>query len=169
MKKETTTTAAPLKLKLSLALSRNQRALFFRGNHKTSNLQNCITRCARLINTLYFVLLATFIVYAIFKDPLLLLLIPLLGGFIFYREYFNFVYWYLKVFVFKRKFYKHRRELFIMKSLHFHLESKRSKRYKLPNGIAIFWYSTQKALDKNTLYKLNQKNKTLTSKEYIKL
>lgn len=105
----------------------------------------------------------SFIIFALFTNAYLLLILPAIGALVFYRNRVFWLWWKLKVFVLFRSFYQHRRQLYKQGALYHHLNKKRPKKYQN----AIIWGESESV--QNIKFKALQKSNSLTKKEYISL
>ena len=104
-----------------------------------------------------------FIIFALFTNAYLLLILPAIGALVFYRNRVVWLWWKFKVFVLFRSFYEHRRTLYKQGTLFHHFATKQPKIY----GSAIIWGASESV--QNTKYKTLLKTNSLTTKEYISL
>lgn len=104
-----------------------------------------------------------FIIFALFTNAYLLLILPAIGALVFYRNRVVWLWWKFKVFVLFRNFYEHRRTLYKQGTLFHHFATKQPKIY----GSAIIWGASESV--QNTKYKTLLKTNSLTTKEYISL
>lgn len=145
-------------------LNKFQQALYYRGfDKKPSAFAQWFRRNAAIFNLLEKVVFIAFVLFSIFTNPYLLFILPVIGGLVFYRNRVKWLWWKLKVFVLKRNYYQHRRELYKQGSLLHHLNHKRPKRF----GGALIWGQSESI--QTTIFRKLQKNNQLTTKEYIKL
>ena len=141
-----------------------QKALYYSGlPKKPSKLATLYKDNASVFALLERVLVVAFIVFALFTNAYLLLLLPLTGALLFYRNRVIWLWWKLKVYVLQRSFYADRRQLYNMGTLYHHLKHKRPKKFKH----AIIW-GQSKSVQQTKFNKL-QKNNQLKNKEYISL
>ena len=102
-----------------------------------------------------------FIIFALFTNAYLLLILPAIGALVFYRNRVVWLWWKFKVFVLFRNFYEHRRTLYKQGTLFHHFATKQPKIY----GSAIIWGASESV--QNTKYKTLSRTNSLTTKEYI--
>tara|TARA_R110002012_G_scaffold250357_6_gene428156 strand:- start:2935 stop:3537 length:603 start_codon:yes stop_codon:yes gene_type:complete len=102
-----------------------------------------------------------FIIFALFTNAYLLLILPAIGALVFYRNRVVWLWWKFKVFVLFRSFYEHRRTLYKQGTLFHHFATKQPKIY----GSAIIWGASESV--QNTKYKTLSRTNSLTTKEYI--
>ncbi len=146
-----------------------RRALHFTNKKELSPIKKWIKKNLVTIYKIELVAIVLFILFSIWYDLALLLVIPAVGAIIALRKEFYFAWWYLKVNVLRRKFYQDRRELYSQGTLFHHLEKKESKNYNTKYGKVIIWDNTRSRLNKNVRFNHLQSTKKLTSKEYIKI
>lgn len=145
-------------------LTKFQQALCYTGfKKKPSKLAQWFGRNAILFAITEKVAILAFIVFALFTNAYLLLILPAIGAMVFYRNRLQWLWWKFKVFVLHRNYYQHRRKLYKQGSLYHHLNNKRPLKF----GSAIIWGQSESI--QQTIFKRLQREKILTTKEYIKL
>lgn len=107
------------------------------------------------------VVVIAFIIFALFTNAYLLLVLPAIGALVFYRNRVAWLWWKFKVFVLFRSFYEHRRNLYKQGTLFHHLKVKKPKIF----NNAIIWGESESI--QNTKLKTLQNKNLLTTKEYI--
>lgn len=144
-------------------LTKFQKALTYTGTlkKKPSKFQKWFAKNAALISILEKIVVFGFIIFSLFTNAYLLLILPVAGGLIFYRARVNWLWWKVKVFILQRNFYEHRRNLYKQGSLFHHFDHKEPKRYKT----AIIWGESGSVQD--TRFKNLQKNIALSKIEFF--
>lgn len=107
------------------------------------------------------ILFFAFVIFALFTNPFLLLILPAMGTLVFYRARVQWLWWKFKIYVLFRGFYEHRRNLYKQGTLLHHFKTKKPKIYKK----AIIWGESAN-VQETKFNALKNKNK-LTTKEYI--
>lgn len=145
-------------------LNHFQKALYYTGfPKKPSRIIMWFQEYAAAIALAEKIIIVAFIVFSILINPYLLLLLPLLGAAMYYRQHLKFLWWKVKVFIIYRNYYQDRRILYMQGSLYHHFKLKLPKRY----GPAIIWGESE-TIQQTKFRKLQKKNR-LTHKEYIHL
>lgn len=143
-------------------LNKFQKSLMYTGFvEKPGTANKFIAKNLEVLETILALIFVAIIIFGIIYSPYLLLVFPATGAVVFYRENIKFLWWKLKVFVFNRNFYEHRRILYKQGGLIHHLENKRPKRYQK----AVIWGQSKKIQD--TKFQILKKKGELKKKEYI--
>lgn len=157
--------------RFSLKLNENQLALFSYGPHKKKSFFTAwLVKNIKLVYWVENLSIIVFALYAIVFDIRLLLLLPLLGAIVYFRVFPKFLYHWLKVFVFKRSYYEHRRRLYKMGTLHMYIKHWTSRSFNIKKkftGKIIIWAPTEKNVSRR--FKDLNKKDALEFKEYITL
>lgn len=155
-----------------LTLPPTQRALFYTGMSTPNLLARFYKLSPHLFKVLEYGILIGIVLSGAFIDLRYFLLLPLIGATVFLQDYVTFGYWYLKVFVFQRRFYKDRRELYTTKisSLVYFMEHYRPKIFRpTVDGQkleVIIWANTPKL--QTAKFNFLQKSGKLEAREYIR-
>lgn len=152
-------------------LNKFQQALYYEGKEwysktkkkKPSFLAQLYTKNAVAFAVVERILFIAFVIFALFTNVYLLLVLPVMGALVFYRNRIVWLWWKFKVFVLFRNFYEHRRNLYKQGALWHHQQRKKPKIY----DSAIIWGESESV--QNIKYKSLQKSNSLTTKEYITL
>lgn len=161
--------AAALLPNFSLRMTPHRRALYYTGlPHKEGILQRIYKKNPKILQIIEYAIIATIIILAMAIDLRILLILPLLGAALYFKDHFKWLFWLCKVFIFQRNFYAGRRRVYKMGSLLQYMNSWRAKRFnaqKAAGGVVIIWAASAKQIEQR--FKLMAKNGTLESREYI--
>ncbi len=145
-------------------LTKFQAILCYRGlKKKPSAFTRWVQRNPATVSIVEKILFVAFIIFALFTNAYLLFILPAIGAMVFYRHRVQWFWWKVKVFILYRNFYEHRRNLYKMGTLYYHLKDKRPRKYEN----AIIWGQSESI--QLSIYRRLLKENKLQTKEYIKL
>lgn len=165
-RQKTTATVAKIKtrnwFKLK-PLTKNQLALINFGKIKKPLLLRLYEKHPKAFIILEKVFFVLIMCIGLFFNAYLLLILPVAGAAIFYKDRINFFWSLIKVYIIQKNFYQDRRELYKMGSLNEHLNVKEPRKFKN----AIIWGESQSVQEKK--FEKLQKSGKIKKREYIKI